>query len=175
MNIERRRNPRYKCAGIACVQIVADEPPCPARIVNLSMGGCMIVLQKPQCLSKDMLVELSFDINHLPFRVRGQVKAIRSDRMIGFHFPQLRERARYGLKDLIEELKPRRVKCTAGFEASGDRVFENSADRTIRSQVGTPPKSNGPEPQLPKAPRFWNLLKYCSGTSGSASDYKVSR
>jgi hypothetical protein len=175
MNIERRRNPRYQCAGSACVRIAANEPLYAARIVNLSMGGCLIVLAKPQNLSKDMLVELSFAVNHLPFRVRGQVKTIRHDRMVGFHFPQLRERTRYGLEDLIEELKPRRVKCPAGGEASGNSAFENSADLTLRSHAGTPPQGNGPAQPSPREHHLWKFLKRCSGTSMSVSDSDVSR
>jgi hypothetical protein len=51
-----------------------------------------------------MLVELTFEINHLPFRVRGQVKAIRTDTTIGFQFPLLSERVRNQLEDLMKEL-----------------------------------------------------------------------
>jgi hypothetical protein len=51
-----------------------------------------------------MLVELTFEIDHLPFRVRGQVKAIRTDRTIGFQFPLLSERVRNQLEDLMKEL-----------------------------------------------------------------------
>jgi hypothetical protein len=51
-----------------------------------------------------MLVELTFEINHLPFRVRGQVKALRTDTTIGFQFPLLSERVRNQLEDLMKEL-----------------------------------------------------------------------
>ena len=63
-----------------------------------------MVLQKPQILEQDALVELTFHINHLPFRVRGQVKAVRSDTRIGFEFPQLSKRVRTQLEDLVDEL-----------------------------------------------------------------------
>jgi hypothetical protein len=49
-------------------------------------------------------VELTFNVHHLSFRVRGQVRAIRSDSTIGFQFPVLSERARKQLDDLMKEL-----------------------------------------------------------------------
>jgi hypothetical protein len=61
-------------------------------------------LRKPQRLSQDMMVELAFDINHLPFRVRGQVRAIRTDTTIGFKFTLLSERVQKQLEDLMAEL-----------------------------------------------------------------------
>ena len=73
-----------------------------------------MVLRRPQRLSQDTLVELTFDINHLPFRVRGQVKAIRSDTTIGFQFPLLSERLRMRLEDLMKELMDNIMKKQAG-------------------------------------------------------------
>jgi c-di-GMP-binding flagellar brake protein YcgR len=101
---EQRRYPRIECTGPAAVQIAVGEESCPATIVNLSPGGCLMHLRKPQRLSQDMLVELTFDINHLPFRVQGQVKAIRTGTAIGFQFPHLSERVRNRLEDLMKEL-----------------------------------------------------------------------
>ena len=63
-----------------------------------------MVLREPQPLSQDMLVELTFSINHLPFRVRGQVRTLHSDTTIGFQFPQLSERVRKQLEDLMKEI-----------------------------------------------------------------------
>jgi len=101
---ENRRYPRVGCIGTAGIQLAAGEPIHPAKIVNLSAGGCLIVLQDPQPLEQDMMVELTFQINHLPFRVRGQVKAIRSETRIGFEFPTLSNRVRRQIEDMVDEL-----------------------------------------------------------------------
>lgn len=101
---DNRRHPRIQCIGTAGLQIAAGEPVVPAKIVNLSAGGCMMVLQKPQRLEEDMQVELSFQINHLPFRVQGQPKGVRADNRVGFQFVQVSERVRRQLEDMIEEL-----------------------------------------------------------------------
>jgi len=104
MTKEQRRNPRFECSGPANIQVVADEPPCPARIVNVSAGGCLIALQKPQNLAQDTMVELTFSVNDQTFRVWGKVRAVRSDTKIGFEFPLLSERVRKRIEDLIEQL-----------------------------------------------------------------------
>jgi hypothetical protein len=102
---EQRRAPRLECTGIGGVQkLPADEPPIPARIANLSTGGCLMELRRAEEFSIDEIVELIFNVNHLPFRVRGRVRAVRAARLIGFQFPQLSERVRRQLEDLIGEL-----------------------------------------------------------------------
>jgi len=85
--------------------ITPGEPACLGRIANLSVEGCLLVFQEPLILERDALVELTFCVKNLPFRVRAQAKSIRSDTEIGFLFPQLRDRIKLQLEDLIEELK----------------------------------------------------------------------
>lgn len=101
---EKRRFPRIDCSGSAGVQLTAGDSVVPAKIVNLSAGGCLMTLKKPQPIARDMMVELTFQLNHLPFRLRGQAKAVRSDRQIGFQFLQVGVRVRRQIEDLIDEL-----------------------------------------------------------------------
>jgi hypothetical protein len=101
---DKRRNLRFGCTGPADVLLAADTPLLPARIVNVSKGGCLIELQKSQSLDQGTSAELTFKVNRLPFRMRVRAAAIRSDTMIGFEFPVLSERVRGQLEELIEEL-----------------------------------------------------------------------
>jgi hypothetical protein len=102
---ELRRAPRLQCSGLAGIQTLpAVEKPCPAKIVNLSIGGCLIESERPLKLAVDEIVELIFCVNHMPFRVRGRVRSIRSETLIGFQFPQLSDRVRMQLQDLVGEL-----------------------------------------------------------------------
>ena len=82
----------------------ADALPLPARIVNVSKGGCLIELRKSQSLDQSTSAELTFKVNRLPFRIRVRAAAIRSDTMIGFEFPVLSGRVGGQLEELIEEL-----------------------------------------------------------------------
>jgi hypothetical protein len=67
-------------------------------------------LKEPLILIMDETVELIFNVNQIPFRVRGKVRALRSEKMVGFQFPQLSERSRRQLEELIGELILRLVR-----------------------------------------------------------------
>jgi c-di-GMP-binding flagellar brake protein YcgR len=101
---ERRRDFRFKCTGHADVRLAVDVPPLSARIVDVSRGGCLIVLHQAQKLTLNATVELTFNVNRLPFRMQGQAAAIRSDTTVGFKFTPLSKRVRAQLEELIEEL-----------------------------------------------------------------------
>ena len=101
---EKRRHPRLGCIGPAAVQVAGGEPLIPATIVDLSAGGCRVILRQPQYLPKDTVVELTFAIHHLPFRVCGQVKADSSDTTIGFQFTVLSERTQWQIEEVMNEL-----------------------------------------------------------------------
>ena len=107
---EQRRYPRLRCVGTAEIFFSVDGEPCPARIADLSVEGCRLFLLKPEELDKDDRIELKFVVNQLPFRVVGQVKAVRSPTEFGLHFPSLSKTARGRLCDLIEELQEDRNK-----------------------------------------------------------------
>lgn len=102
---ELRQSPRLGCRGLGAVQTLpASERPCPARILNLSVGGCLMELKAPLDLAVSEIVELIFNINQMPFRVRAKVRALRSKGLVGFQFLQLSERTRRYLHELIGEL-----------------------------------------------------------------------
>jgi hypothetical protein len=102
---ELRQSPRLGCRGIGAIQTLPpSEQPCPAKILNLSMGGCLMELKAPLDLAVDEIVELIFSVNQVPFHVRGQVRVIRPKVSVGFQFLQLSERTRWHLSELIEEL-----------------------------------------------------------------------
>jgi hypothetical protein len=104
-DVEQRSSPRLQCFGQAGIQILpAYEMPSPAKIVNLSLGGCLMASEIPLELVMDQIVELIFSVNHMPFHVRGKVRSLRSETLIGFQFPYLSNRVRARLEDLIKEM-----------------------------------------------------------------------
>jgi hypothetical protein len=80
------------------------EPIRYAKILNLSAEGCLLELKVPPDLVPDTIVEITFTVNKLPFRVRGRVKAVQSATKVGFHFFALSQRVRLQLQDMVEEL-----------------------------------------------------------------------
>lgn len=104
MSEEKRIFQRSTCEGTAELQLFVNAPTLSARIVNLSVEGCFIVLSKPVWLPLDSPVELTFNVNRLPFRVRGILKSNQLGKSLGFHFPILSKRVHLQLEDLVEEL-----------------------------------------------------------------------
>ncbi|MGA3346103.1 MAG: PilZ domain-containing protein [Terracidiphilus sp.] len=108
---ELRRSPRLQCSGTAGIQTLpACDKPVPAKIIDLSIGGCLMEFESPKELAIDEIVELIFNVNHMPFRVRGKVRMIHSRTLMGFQFPQLSDRIRMQLEDLVGELIERLAK-----------------------------------------------------------------
>jgi len=101
---DRRRHPRFRCTGHADILLIPDAPLVPARVVNVSQCGCLIELQQSQRLGQSSSAELTFKVNRLPFRMRVQAAAIRSETLVGFQFDPLGERVRGRLEELIQEL-----------------------------------------------------------------------
>lgn len=89
------------------------QPPCLARVVNLSAEGCRLVFQDPLDLEREALVEIVFTVNQLPFRVRAQVRALISGTTVGFAFVHLSGRLSSNLRDLIDELAERKSAARA--------------------------------------------------------------
>ena len=100
---QRRRHSRFECKGIAQVYFTRSAVPCPAEILNLSVGGALVVMQQPRDTYPGENMEVAFTVNDLPFRVRAQVRSVRSDRVLGVLFSPS-ERVKGHLEDLVEEL-----------------------------------------------------------------------
>jgi c-di-GMP-binding flagellar brake protein YcgR len=127
MQIEQRRNPRFKCSGPAGVQARRAAAPFPAGIADLSVDGCLIVFEGPQRLSQDKIVELTFTIGDQPFRAWGRVRAVRSDTAVGFQFLLLSQRLRRRLESLVEQLIDDSLTCSSLMGAEEQRRYSRIA------------------------------------------------
>ncbi len=101
---ERRSGIRRECTGTSCLQVTGKESEIKARVVNLSAEGCLLAFPQPLPLTQGAMVEIAFEVNQLPFRVRAQVRSAHADTLVGFHFPALSRRVQVQLQDLLEEL-----------------------------------------------------------------------
>ena len=107
MRKDQRRHSRVKCAGSVELYFVPGEPPDPATIVNLSVEGCLVKLRLPRTsLAESSVIEVAFVVKQLPFRVRGRLKGLRFNELVGIHFDALRDRTRSHLLDLVDKLAP---------------------------------------------------------------------
>jgi len=114
MENEKRQHPRFECIGAASLQVLGETDHHPGKIENLSALGCLIVLKDPRPISVDTKVELTFEVNHLPFRQQAHVRANRADRMIGSQFAPMIPRRRHQLDELLQELDERQSKKAGG-------------------------------------------------------------
>ena len=105
MDQYQRNHHRCNCSGEARMQITPDKPAIHGKILDLSIGGCMIEFLETQPLVFDQKIDLIFCVNNLPFHVLAVVRGERGKARYGFAFPQLRERIQNQLEDLIDELK----------------------------------------------------------------------
>ena len=101
---EQRKHERFECEGRAEIHLYGIGQSCRARIENLSLRGCKLVLRQRPKFNLDSLFELTFTVHDLSFRVRGRVVELRGARCIGVEFVDLRPRLKRYLQDLIEEL-----------------------------------------------------------------------
>ncbi len=101
---EQRKHERFDCEGRAEIHLYGIGQSCRARIENLSLRGCKLVLRQRPRFNLQTLFELTFTVHELSFRVRGRVTEVRGAKCIGVEFVDLRPRLKRYLQDLIEEL-----------------------------------------------------------------------
>ena len=111
---QKRRHPRMECSGNASLHLLGEGIDFRGKIIDLSLEGCLIALEESAGLKVDAVVELSFSVRQLPFRVRAQVKVMRSPLLIGFHFLMISGRASGQMGELIEELSDERLQQMPG-------------------------------------------------------------
>lgn len=103
---ELRKHPRFECEGVAEIHLLGIEKSCPARIEDLSLRGCKLVLVDEPEPDFDLptVFELTFTVNELSFRVRGRLAGFRAAGRIGVEFVDLRPRSKRYILDMVEEL-----------------------------------------------------------------------
>ena len=101
---EQRLHSRFDCAGSALVHLAPGVTPLKSSIIDLSLSGGLIIHERPRLIPDGTNLELAFTVNSLVFRVRAQVRTVRSPVAFGLGFENIHQRVRLHLQDLIEEL-----------------------------------------------------------------------
>ena len=102
---ENRLHPRFPCSGYALVQRPGASVKYNARILNLSLQGCRIELTAQADLEVEEEVDATFTVNHLPFLVRGQIRYIQPNGILGIQFLHLSSRGQMQLVELLTEIE----------------------------------------------------------------------
>src|SRR5882757_4874599 len=105
---DRRRSPRVSCGGLAkIIRLPSDGLTVPAKVLNLSLGGCGIETDLP--LNSDTRAEILLQVNGSSFRAACQVRALRAPHGIGLEFVHLSALGQDMLRELIRELARQRA------------------------------------------------------------------
>ena len=102
---DRRRDRRYTCGGNVRLWAGESRVPLSGSIINLSMGGCLILLQPANIVALYAIVEASFQSSYLGFRSMGSVRNVDLEHgLIGIAYLDLSLRGRRDLGELFVDL-----------------------------------------------------------------------
>jgi hypothetical protein len=103
---ERRKEPRFLCFGQVKLDRTRPGVILRGRVIDLSLGGCLIQMQSPVDVCPDAAVELTIQARGTPLRMMGNIKSAgkQLSGLIGISFTKLSARGRFELNELIAEL-----------------------------------------------------------------------
>ncbi|HEY1502106.1 MAG TPA: PilZ domain-containing protein [Acidobacteriaceae bacterium] len=100
----RRRHPRFQCAGEAEIRGLTSLLQRKGKIANLSLNGCLLEVSIRHSFHSGEIAEVIFCVRQLSFRMQGIIRQAHSDQVVGVQFTLVTERARRQLLELIDEL-----------------------------------------------------------------------
>lgn len=103
---ERRKEARYVCFGQVKLDPTRPGVILRGRVIDLSLGGCLIQMQSAVDICPGAAVELTIQAKGTPLRMMGTIKSAgkQSSGLIGISFTRLSSRGHFELKELIAEL-----------------------------------------------------------------------
>jgi hypothetical protein len=101
---ERRQHPRLSVDTRAFLVLVEVGARLPGRILNVSMGGCLILTDNRFPTGVYRRIEVEFSLHGMPFRMAGVTQGIYDRRRVGVRFLDLSDRKRDQLRQLLREI-----------------------------------------------------------------------
>lgn len=102
---ERRAHPRLPVALIAAIYLVQCSIRYNGEVENLSLGGCLLRMERRTPLSLFTRVEVSFFHQGMPFRVAGVIQVLHGSERVGIRFLDISPRTGAKLAELMAELE----------------------------------------------------------------------
>ena len=99
---ERRRHPRYNCAGIAKLWENGNEHSVTGRVNEISRGGCYVEMMSPMRTGTEIRLELS--ISGRMLRLEGIVRTSQPTFGMGVEFTRMAPADAEGLCHIVSEL-----------------------------------------------------------------------
>jgi c-di-GMP-binding flagellar brake protein YcgR len=102
---DRRSAPRLPVDGMASLLLLKHGSSVPCRVVDLSMGGCLLETERQFLAGILLRVEISFKVQGLAFRFNGVTQWTDGRRRVGVRFVDLPSRRKDELADLLCEVE----------------------------------------------------------------------
>ncbi|HVZ82062.1 MAG TPA: PilZ domain-containing protein [Terracidiphilus sp.] len=100
----RRAYPRYTVDTTAILYMVDVGARMTGRLLNLSLGGCLIRTDDRFPTGAFRRIEAEFCLQGIPFRLPGVTQNVRDRRNVGIRFLDLSDRKREQLARLMREI-----------------------------------------------------------------------
>jgi hypothetical protein len=100
--IEKRRSPRYKCAGSARLQEFGKTVAAWATVADISMHGCYVEAASPYPVGSSL--EMKLEVNGSLIEVTGAVRVSYPSLGMGISFTRMSETHRERLRELMRSI-----------------------------------------------------------------------
>lgn len=144
---DRRSHPRYPAAEEATLLVVNHGSTLPARIVEVSLGGCRLSMKTQFRAGTQVRVEVGFKINRIAFRLSGVTQWTDGHQTLGIRFGEMSSRRAADLAELLAELAAD-LAAKQAREAADHRVDEPVAPQSPPAEVPLASLSDVPPPKL---------------------------
>lgn len=103
--LKRRTHPRFPVDTQAALYLVDVGARLPGRILNVSLGGCLIRTANRFPTGVFRRVEVEFRLENMPFRLAGVTQGVYDRYRVGIRFLDMSERKRENLAELLREIE----------------------------------------------------------------------
>jgi c-di-GMP-binding flagellar brake protein YcgR len=142
--IERRLMPRCDVDEEAALLVVTSGVELRCRIVQLSLGGCRMVLEQPAPIGLHTGVEASFRVRGIAFRLSGETGWTDGSRMVGVSFSTMTTRRRAELLEIFAEME--------AAKAAGEEAEAAAAMAALKQPAAKPEAAPAAKPEAQELP-----------------------
>ena len=127
---ELRAHPRLNVDSSALLYLIDLRAEIHGRIIDLSMGGCLIHTHRPFPVGIFRRVETEFRLHGLPFRLAGVTQSLYGTHRVGIRFLDMSSRKREQLNELIGEVMD--------YQTESETASEDKCSPQIVNESGMP-------------------------------------
>ena len=149
--LERRAYPRHKVECPVVVLPVSGSAQIPGKLIDLSLGGCLVVAEQRYTAGILVRVEVQFQLRGIAFRIVGVTVGSRDAKSFAIRFLDMSMRRRQELTEVLEEVAVANArKAAAPAEVPGSEPAPVLSAVAVLTPVAAAPAKSNPEPVAAK-------------------------